>query len=375
MAIIEVTASSGNPVAFYGQEFIRVGSYKKKLENHPEKEEQIWKKKNRTSFEEQIAFEGVDEQKLFKLLDYPKYFDLLNRPLPAGKDLFEQLENEYILKKSSSSEWGITNLGAILLARDISSFKHLIGKGVRVIVYDGKGKTKGLKEQEGVKGYAIGLEGLIDFVNAQLPISEEIGPVFRKQIKLYPEVAIRELATNMLMHQDFEVSEISPRIEIFDGRIEFTNPGKPTLDTLRFIDQDKSSRNKRMARIFRKMNFCEERGSGIDKVITEVEFHQLPAPEFVEEDYYFKAILYAPKKLKDMSREDKIRACYQHCCLKYILGEKMTNKGLRERFKIEQKNGAIVSRIIADTISAGLIASYDMDNSSKKFASYIPFWA
>ena len=53
----------------------------------------------------------------------------------------------------------------------------------------------------------------------------------------------------------------------------------------------------------------------------------------------------------------------------------MSNQTLRERFKIEERNYATASRIIADTIEAKLIKPADAQSKSKKFATYIPFWA
>lgn len=85
--------------------------------------------------------------------------------------------------------------------------------------------------------------------------------------------------------------------------------------------------------------------------------------------------MYSFKKLINMDKQDKIRACYQHCCLKYVSNESMTNSSLRERFKISEKNYSTASRIIADTIEADLIKDYDPDNNSKKYKKYIPIWA
>jgi predicted HTH transcriptional regulator len=74
-----------------------------------------------------------------------------------------------------------------------------------------------------------------------------------------------------------------------------------------------------------------------------------------------------------MNREDKIRACYQHGCLQYIAGKKMTNETLRKRLDIAQENYSIASRIIADTINEGLIKLEDTSRS-RKYAQYIPIW-
>ena len=90
--------------------------------------------------------------------------------------------------------------------------------------------------------------------------------------------AVRELVANALIHQDFSVTGAGPMVEIFDGRIEITNPGEPLVDTRRFLDNPPASRNEALTSLMRRFDICEERGSGIDKVVAEVERHQLPAP-------------------------------------------------------------------------------------------------
>jgi ATP-dependent DNA helicase RecG len=192
---------------------------------------------------------------------------------------------------------------------------------------------------------------------------------------MYPELAIRELVANAIIHQDFNISGTGPMVEIFSDRIEISNPGVPLIDTKRFLDQPPRSRNEDLAAFMRRINICEERGSGIDKVISEVENFQLPAPEFEVTSEHTKVILFAYKKLSDMDKDDRIRACYQHACLRYVSNEQMTNSSLRGRFSIEDKNYSMASRIIAETIDADLVRPYDPDSTSKKHAKYVPYWA
>ena len=166
---------------------------------------------------------------------------------------------------------------------------------------------------------------------------------------------------------------MSPMVEIFKSRMEITNPGKPLISTLRFIDHAPKSRNEQLAAMLRRMNICEERGSGVDRAIEQCELYQLPAPDFVGEEDFTRVTLFAPQTLRQMSREDKIRACYQHCCLQYIIGEKMTNETLRKRLDISQENYSIASRIIADTVNEKFI-KLDDSTRSRKYAQYIPIW-
>jgi predicted HTH transcriptional regulator len=216
---------------------------------------------------------------------------------------------------------------------------------------------------------------MVNYINANLPVSEQIGKVLRVNTPMYSPLAIREFIANALIHQDFSIGGTSPMIEIFRTRIEITNPGKPLIDTLRFIDHSPRSRNEQLASMMRRMNFCEERGSGVDRAIEQCELYQLPAPDFMGEDDFTRVTLFAPKSMRQMNRDDKIRACYQHCCLQYIMGEKMTNETLRKRLDISPENYPIASRIISDTINDGFIKKYNEESSSRKYAKYIPNWA
>ncbi|CAN5514136.1 hypothetical protein BH10BAC5_BH10BAC5_16790 [soil metagenome] len=163
-------------------------------------------------------------------------------------------------------------------------------------------------------------------------------------------------------------------IEIFTNRIEITNPGKPLIDTLRFVDHSPESRNEILAGFMRRLNICEERESGIDKVIFECELNHLSSPEFISGDNYTRVTLYGYKSLKDMNKKNKVTACYLHACLKYVSGDFMSNQNLRERFKIQESNYPMVSRIINDAIEDGLIKLHDSSNKSNRYNKYVPFW-
>jgi len=296
-------------------------------------------------------------------------------PLPDNrKGIIERLLQDRIIE-SDGHGLNITNLGGILFAKNIEQFETLDRKAVRVIVYQGNNRIKTKKEQTGTKGYAVGFEGLNKYITDQLPTNEVIEKALRKEVSVYSPLAIRELVANAIIHQDFSIKGTSPMVEIFDNRIEITNPGKPLIDPLRFVDHSPESRNELLARSMRRLNICEERGSGIDKVVFECEYFQLPAPEFIVGDNFTRTILYAPKSLRQMDKQDKVRACYLHACLKYVSGGLMSNQSLRERFRVEDHNYSTISRIIAETKEAGLVKDSDPGNKSRTYAKYLPFWA
>jgi predicted HTH transcriptional regulator len=191
---------------------------------------------------------------------------------------------------------------------------------------------------------------------------------------MYPKIAIRELVANALIHQDFNITGSGPIVEMFSDRMEITNPGTPLIDTLRFIDEPPRSRNERLAALMRRMAICEERGSGIDKVIFYIELFQLPAPDFRVSAENTIAVLYGPRKFIQMNREERVRACYQHACLQYVSGQHMTNASLRKRLGIKDSNYPSASKIIRDTFELKLIKPKLEKTESKRDASYVPFW-
>ncbi len=358
-----------------GNAFIRIGSYKKRLDEYPEKQRIIWTKRPGSVFEKGVAFHKATGDEVLSLIDYPSYFELMRIPLPDNREaIFDKLIQEKIIIKKGS-KYNISNLGGILFARKLSEFESLSRKAIRVIIYKGKNKLNTKKEQLGQKGYANGFNGLVSYINDQLPENEEIGKVFRKEVKMFPELAIRELVANAIIHQDFSITGAGPMVEIFDDRIEITNPGKPIINTMRFVDHNPQSRNEKLASFMRRVNICEERGSGIDKVVFQCEYYQLPAPKFIEGDNFTRVIIYSYKTLRQMDKDDKIRACYLHSALKYVSNEHMTNQTLRERFGIEEKNYSMASRIISVTVKEGLVKYLDSENKSKKHSKYIPYWA
>jgi len=163
-------------------------------------------------------------------------------------------------------------------------------------------------------------------------------------------------------------------VEIFEDRMEITNPCRPLVDTWRFVDNPPHSCNEALASLMRRLGICEERGSGIDKVVEVVELHPLPAPRFEAPDGFTRAVLFAHKALTTMDKEERVRACYLHACLKRVMNEYLTNASLRERFGVEAKNKAAISRYIREALDEEVIRVFDAD-AAKKSMKYVPFWA
>jgi ATP-dependent DNA helicase RecG len=309
-----------------------------------------------------------------QLLDIQTFFDLMRLPYPTDQTgVIDRLLEERLIERSAAG-FNILHIGAVLLAKNLRQFPDISRKAARVIVYAGESKMKTISDLTGEKGYAVGFTGLVQYVMGKLPQNEVIEDAIRKEVKLVPEVVIRELLANALIHQDFNITGTSPIVEIFSNRVEISNPGEPIVPVERFID-GYQSRNERLADLMRRFGVCEEKSSGIDRVIEAAEFMQLPAPEFLTGPQRTIVVIHGPRSFRDMNGGDRVRACYQHCVLQYVLRKQMTNQSLRERFGLPEGNSNTISQIITATMEQGLVKVDPNAPDSRRYARYIPVWA
>ena len=375
VVLLEIPAATGTPVSFHGTPYIRIGSATPKLTDYPDRYQQLIERMQPYRWEQGISRQYATGDEVLELLDYSQYFRLTRQPLPDNRSgIFDKLEADRLIVRDVGERWNITHLGAILFANRLSDFDaSLARKAVRFVAYDGKNRAATVTHRhDGQKGYAVGFEGLVGYINDLLPKNEHIGSALREAHPLFPELAIRELVANALIHQDMTVTGSGPQIELFSDRIEISNPGAPLVKPERMIDLPPRSRNEALASLMRRMGICEEQGSGLDKVIAQVEMFQLPPPLFRAEVNSTQAILYSPRTFADMTPEERIRACYFHAVLKFLSGDKMKNASLCTRLGIASKNAAQATAVINKTLETGLIRIADPDHPR---AGYVPHWA
>ncbi len=232
------------------------------------------------SWLENPALKDASAQDVVQLLDTQTFFDLMRLPYPTDQaGVLARLLDERLIERSTAG-FNILHIGAVLLAKNMRQFPEIGRKAARVIVYAGESKMQTVSDVTGEKGYAVGFSGLVQYVMGKLPQNEVIEGAIRKEVKLLPEVVVRELLANALIHQDF-----------------------------------------------------------------------------------------------DMSGSDRVRACYQHCVLQYVLRKQMTNQSLRERFGLSEGSSNTVSQIITATMEQGLVKNDPNAPDSRRYARYIPAWA
>lgn len=303
------------------------------------------------------------------------YFDLIEIPQPvSAENIAHYMVEEGILSRQDNGLYTITNMGALLFAKRLADFPKLSRKAVRVIQFEGNNRLNMLKEDIGEKGYAVGFEGLIKYIEALIPTQEIIMAALREKRTAYPMLAVREAVANALIHQDFSISGTGPTVELFKDRMEITNPGIPLVDVKRIIDNPPKSRNERLASLMRRLRMCEELGTGWDKIVISCEVRQLPTPRIELYEESTRVTIFSKISFTGMTLEDRLWACYMHACILHVQGEALTNSSLRNRFGVPQTSSGSISRLIKEAVTKEIIKPLD-PATSNKYMKYVPFWA
>lgn len=307
VGVLIIYKATNQTVMFDKVDYIRVGSYTKRLSEYPAMQAQLWDKIRNSRFEERYAKQDLRLEDALRMLDYSVYFDNCGIIQPTDfAGVAHYMQQDEIVVRQDNGLYAITNLGAILFAKHLSEFPRLSRKAVRIVQYEGNNRLSMLKENIGNKGYAVGFEGLMKFVEALIPTQEPIVGALRENRSAYPILAIREAVANALIHQDFSISGTGPVIEIFEKRIEITNSGTPLVDVRRIIDNPPKSRNEKLASLMRRLRMCEELGSGWDKIVSSCEFAQLPAPKIELYEDSTRVVLFSEIPFSAISMEDKL---------------------------------------------------------------------
>jgi ATP-dependent DNA helicase RecG len=375
VGVLIIPQAVNQTVSFQKFDYIRIGSYTKKLNEYPRLQAKLWDKLRNQKFEERYAKQDFPLAQAIQALNCTAYFDMLGLTQPTDNaGIAHYLQTEEILVEQDNGLFAITNLGAILFAKKLTDFPRLSRKAMRIVQYSGNNRLDMRRENIILQGYATGFEALIQYAEAMLPAQEIIEGAARKTKTVYPLLAIRESIANALIHQDFAITGTGPLIEIFPNRIEITNPGTILVDINRIIDTPPKSRNEKLAALMRRLKLCEELGTGWDKIVLTCEAYMLPAPKINLYEESTKVTLFAKLSFKDIASEDRLRACYLHACIKQVQGEHLTNRSLRGRFGLKESASGTISRLIKDAIDAQLIKPLD-PTTAPRYMKYLPIWA
>ena len=160
------------------------------------------------------------------------------------------------------SEEGQYNYVAYLLA-------DLNGMSIKVAKYEGVDRVDLMENNEyGYCSLVKATKQVLDKINVENKTLARITPKEREEKRLWNSVALREAVINAIVHNDY-TSEIPPKFEFFDDRIEITSFGSlpQGMTEKEFFEGYSVPRNKELMRVFRDLDLVEHLGSGIPRIL------------------------------------------------------------------------------------------------------------
>ena len=197
------------------------------------------------------------------------------------------------------------------------------------------------------------------FIRLNTRLLSRIESFKREDIPAYPEVAVREVLVNALVHSDYSLTGMRILISIFSDRMEIQNPGMlPFGITLEDFKAGVSKvRNRVIARIFRELGLMEEWGSGYKRVLNACGAGGYREPEWAELGAAVRVTFYPhPEAIESETADVPVNVPVNNR-QKWFLNQ--TSKGLRisssdlaAKWTVSQKTA---KRDIADLKQKGLI--------------------
>lgn len=192
-----------------------------------------------------------------------------------------------ILKKGDDGKSYPTNAYAYLTGQDgcCSQIQCGVFKGTTRSVFVDKRDYGGpLWEQ---------VDNALKFTLRNIRLGSQLKGVYRQDIYELPPDSIRELIINAVMNCSYiQASHI--QVAIYDDRLEITSPGGllpgVTIDLMK--EGFSKIRNRSLANAFVYMNLVEAWGSGIPKLMQEMNEYGLREPEFIDMEVAFRINLY-----------------------------------------------------------------------------------
>lgn len=281
VVIFEIDAARNIPVKFSGEAFIRVGSYKKKLKDYPEKERRIWRKKTDEDWSAKIcpkaAIADLSPEAIKKAREeYRQKHSHLAQDIDAWDDI------TFLNKARLAIQGQITNAAVILLGREESV--HFLSPSVAEISWI-------LKDEHGVeRDYAhfgppfiLNIEKVFARIRNITIRHLPDGSLFPKEITQYDPWVIREALHNCIAHQEYKLKGRINIVESPEGLI-FSNVGSFMPGSIeQVIRQDAPSevyRNPFLARSMVALNMIDTIGSGIKRMFLTQKNRFFPMPDF-----------------------------------------------------------------------------------------------
>ena len=283
LAVVRVDPSENPPVKVDGRCWIRTGP--RRGQATPDEERRLTEKRRHSNLP--YDMQGVGGSSVDPDIDLRLFEDYL--PWAVSPEALEDNERERLDQMRAlrliAPEGRPTVTAILVLGKDPGSW--FPGSYIQFVRYDGKGVTDPIKDQKEVRGTLTQQLRQIDEI---LKVHISTGMRFEErhhELPDYPEVALRELIRNAVIHRNFENSNTPVRVSWFSDRVQIVNPGPTYGEVTRDNLGDPgitSYRNPTIADAMKSLGFMERFGTGIQRARAALRDNGNPPPEFAAED-------------------------------------------------------------------------------------------
>ena len=260
IGLIEVPSGANKPYVLSGAIYVRIGPNSQKL----------------TTAEQMRDFFQQSGKIYFDEVSCPEF----EPDSMVDVDLLQLFKEEARLGSSVSEKQLFSNLK---LQNDNGQFKNgavlFFGKNpeliidtaiIRCVAYRGTDKRFIIDDKPYGGNLYAQFRQAMEWLRSKLNVAYDIegqgsGP--RKEIWEIPETVFKEAIVNALVHRDYYDKGAKTLIELFDDRVEISNPGG-LVSAIPLADFGKKShsRNPLIFGLFARMHLVEQVGSGINRM-------------------------------------------------------------------------------------------------------------
>ncbi|MBW6536854.1 MAG: putative DNA binding domain-containing protein [Mariniphaga sp.] len=285
--IIEVPSGENKPYVLSGAIYVRIGPNTQKLSTAEEMRE-FFQRSDKIFFDEApcpgFNFPDDIDQQIFD-------FFLLESGITSTTPKQQVFENLRLF----DSESKVKNATVLFFGSEPQKF---IEKAItRCVAYDGEDKRFIADDKRFGGPLYSQYRNTLNWIKGKINVGYDIegqgaGP--RKEVWEIPETVFKEAIVNALSHRDYYEKGATILIEVFENRVEITNPGGLVSAILPEQFGTKSfSRNPLVFGLFSRMNLVEQVGSGIQRMKNLMRSVDLPEPAFLF-DGMFSIVLHRP---------------------------------------------------------------------------------
>ncbi len=212
------------------------------------------------------------EEQFHKTFDFARHYEpqRLNAFLKTA-GISREIDDEIILENLGVAEriddrLRMKNVGVLFFCRSIETLCEQAT--ITCAVFDGTERIHVINRKDYQEDIITNINYVMHFIKQELRVRYEMtGRAQREEIYEIPLDAIREAVVNAVSHRDYFQYGAHTTVEVFDDRIEISNPGGlPKGLPPEEFGKRAMRRNQIIASLLQRVRLVENMGTGINKI-------------------------------------------------------------------------------------------------------------